>query len=135
MAPTPATGVRPPAAELVSTAGPGARRVTLTNLAPGSTVHFEVVAGNAVQQGIVTDDQTLTTATQIAGVVGTPLQMSDSGLADGCPGAPTVDWGDNNSDNQASVNCTAGPEDRTANAVSDSHIYTLGRPLPDPDHL
>ena len=98
--------------------------MTLTNLVPGSTVHFQVVAGNAVQQGIVTDDQTLTTATQIASVVGTPLQVSDSGLADGCPGAPTVDWGDNNSDNQASINCTAGPEDSTAYAVSDSHTYT-----------
>ena len=104
--------------------GPQPETVTLTNLPSSSTIHFEVVAGNAVQQGIVTDDQTLTTATQIAGVVGTPLQVSDSGLADGCPGAPTVNWGDNNSDNQASINCTDGPEDSTAYAVSDSHTYT-----------
>ena len=33
-----------------------------TNLVPGSTVRFQVVAGNDVQQGVATDDQTLTTA-------------------------------------------------------------------------
>ena len=33
----------------------------------------------------------------------------------------TVDWGDDNSDNQATINCTDGPEDSTAYAVSDSH--------------
>jgi hypothetical protein len=117
-------GNQTPAGDAGPDTGPKPETVTLTNLTPSGTIHFQVVAGNVVHQGVTSDDQTLTTATRIHGVAGAPLQVSDSGLADGCPSAPTVDWGDDNSDNQASINCTDGPDDSTAYSVSDSHTYT-----------
>src|SRR5262249_28605055 len=82
-----------------SLTGPKPETVTLTGLTPSSTIHFQVVAGNGVQQGVATDDQTLTTAPQIAGVAGTPVQATnENDRAFACPATATIDWGDGSTD-------------------------------------
>ena len=61
-------------------AGPQSLTKTLTNLGPSSTIHFQIVASNGVQQDVASDDQTFTTAEQLAGTVGMPFEVDDSGV-------------------------------------------------------
>jgi hypothetical protein len=95
---------------------------TLTNLTPGTTYHFDVVASNS---GGSTDagDATLDTAPQITGTVGGSISIDDSGETNTCPSAPIVDWADGQSDH-AQISCTPGPEDDFLYQTSDSHTYT-----------
>ena len=98
---------------------------TLTNLGPSSTIHFQIVASNGVQQDVASDDQTFTTAEQLAGTVGMPFEVDDSGVADTCPNAPTVDSGDSTQPDQGHVGCQPDPfsEGLIDYQVSDNHTY------------
>ena len=111
--------------DIGSTPGPQSLTKTLTNLGPSSTIHFQIVASNGVQQNVASDDQTFTTAEQLAGTVGQAFDVSDSGIADTCPNAPTVDWGDGTQPDQGNTSCQPDPfsEGLIDYEVSDSHTY------------
>ena len=111
--------------DIGSTPGPQSLTKTLTNLGPSSTIHFQIVASNGVQQDVASDDQTFTTAEQLAGTVGMPFEVDDSGVADTCPTAPTVDWGDGTQPDQGNITCQPDPfsEGLIDYEVSDNHTY------------
>jgi hypothetical protein len=105
--------------------------VTLTGLDPGSTVHFDVVATNDVQQ-VDNGDELFPTLQAITGVTGATVQVSDSGDTFTCPSADDtpIDWGDGNSDTGAQFQCSDDGEDGTDYTLSDSHIYNASGTYP-----
>jgi hypothetical protein len=107
---------------IASTSGPQGIGVTLTNLMPGTTYHFDVVATNT---GGSTDagDATFDTAPQITGTVGHSIAIDDSGETNTCPGEPSVEWADGQSDH-AQISCSPGPADDFFYQTTDRHTYT-----------
>ncbi|MGN6869636.1 MAG: beta strand repeat-containing protein [Solirubrobacteraceae bacterium] len=105
-----------------STPGPQPQEVTLTNLGPSSTIHFQIDASNGVQQDVKSDDQSLTTDERIVGNVGDTFDVSDSGSAGFCPDHPTIDWGDDSS-SEGGISCFPGSGDGMDYAVDGSHVY------------
>jgi len=115
-----------PAGDAGSVTGPKPETVTLTGLTPSSTIHFQVVAGNGVQQGVVSDDETLTTAPQVAGVVGNPVDVTDENdRAFDCPATATIDWGDGSTSDGVPVDCLdpGGEESYASYSLSTEHTY------------
>ena len=112
--------------DLGSPPGPQNLSVTLTGLTPSSTYHFAVYAGNDVQHGVNSGDQTFNTYQQVTGVVGTPVAVNDSGSGYDCPTPESVavDWGDDSPDNNAQIQCQPGQEDETDYTLSDTHTYS-----------
>ena len=109
--------------------GPKPETVTLTNLAPSSTIHFQVVAGNGVQQGVTTDDQTLTTASRSAGVVGTPGRRDATATADvWCPAQADSRSGATAAAQDitaCSGHCDSGVRGRTPRPTTSAGRYTI----------
>ena len=102
------------------------KTVDLTGLDPGSTVHFDIVASNDIQQNVDSGDNSFNTLQQVTGVAGLPVTVTDSGITDGdCPSAAdtTVDWGDDSSDNSSQIECQGGGEDETEYTLTDTHTY------------
>ncbi|MBV9605274.1 MAG: fibronectin type III domain-containing protein, partial [Solirubrobacterales bacterium] len=92
---------------------------TLTNLSPGTTYYYEVVASNsAAPDGVTSQQSSFATDLQVTGTAGSPVSIIDSGSSDSCPQAPTVDWGDGSQPDHASVTCRNGQYTTT-----DSHTY------------
>ena len=70
--------------EAGSASVPQPQEVTLTNLGPSTTVHFQIVASNGVQEGVSSNDRAFNTDQQIEGFVGasgrqqrSSVQLSD----------------------------------------------------------
>ena len=106
--------------DIGSTPGPQNLSVTLTDLDPASTYHFEVVATNDVQQ-VDSGDNQFGTDQQVQGTAGSQVTVTDSGWTDGdCPseGYTTVDWGDHFSDTDADIECDGG-----GFTLTDTHTY------------
>lgn len=110
-----------------STAVP--KEVDITDLTPGTTYHFDVVAHNSNGPGD-TGDQTLTTDQQITGTAGLPVTLTDSGNTDSCPLTATIDWGDGSGSQQANTDCTGGGEEEASYTLSENHTYAAGGHYP-----
>jgi hypothetical protein len=118
-------GQRTPSGDAGSNPGPVDESVTLTGLDPGSTVHFDVVATNEVDN---TDsgDHSFDTLQQITGATGQLVTVTDGQFTFVCPTThdTTVDWADDSSDTGADIQCSGGGEGGpTTFELSDSHIY------------
>ncbi len=103
-----------------STPGPQNLSVTLTDLDPASTYHFDVLATNSVQQ-VDSGDNQFGTDQQVAGTAGMQVTVTDGAFTDGeCPsgGDTTVDWGDHFSDTDADIECDGG-----SFTLTDTHTY------------
>jgi IPT/TIG domain len=122
-------GNQTPAGDAGSDPGPKPETVTLTNLTPSSTIHFQIVAGNGVQPGVTTDDQTLTTAAQVDGVAGASMEVNDNDdHASDCPTEATVDWGDGSTDDMVSVQCNFPGDEEDPASYSLTAAHTYGAP-------
>ena len=102
------------------TPGPQNLSVTLTDLDPASTYHFDLLAVNSVQQ-VDSGDNQFGTDQQVAGTAGTQVTVTDGAFTDGeCPsgGDTTVDWGDHFSDTNAGIECDGG-----SFTLTDTHTY------------
>lgn len=99
--------------------------VDLTGLDPNSTIHFDVVAENSIDEDVESDDNSFNTLQQVTGVAGLPVTVTDSGDTFFCPTSDdtTVDWGDGSPDTGAQIQCSDDGEDGTDYQLSDSHIY------------
>ena len=106
--------------DIGSTPGPQNLSVTLTDLDPASTYHFDVLATNSVQQ-VDSGDNQFGTDQQVAGTAGMQVTVTDGAFTDGeCPsgGDTTVDWGDHFSDTDADIECDGG-----SFTLTDTHTY------------
>ena len=84
--PDPNYGHRHTTVDVGSTPGVQDQTVTLTGLDPSSTVHFDVVASNGVEQDVESGDNSFNTLQQVTGVAGLPVTVTDSGGTDvDCP--------------------------------------------------
>ena len=113
------------------------KTVDLTGLDPGSTVHFDIVASNDIQQNVDSGDNSFNTLQQVTGVAGLPVTVTDIGITDrDCPSAAdtTVDWGDDSSDNSSQIECQGGGEDGTEYTDRYAHVR-VSRALRDPDRI
>ena len=102
------------------TPGPQNLSVTLTDLDPASTYHFDLLAVNSVQQ-VDSGDNQFGTDQQVAGTAGMQVTVTDGAFTDGeCPsgGDTTVDWGDHFSDTNADIECDGG-----SFTLTDTHTY------------
>ncbi len=115
-------GSTTPQGNAPASGGAQQKEVVLHDLTPGSTYHFNVHAANSGGSADSGDEQ-FDTVQQIAGFAGNPVLLNDSGLTFyGCPSAPTIDWGDGNSDQHPQVTCTE-QGDGTGYQISATHTY------------
>ena len=109
------------------------RRSTLTGLDPGSTVHFDVVASNDIQQNVDSGDNSFNTLQQVTGVAGLPVTVTDSGTLSSAQRSDdtTVDWGDGSTDTGAQIQCSDDGEDEHRLPTDRQPHLRLPRRLPD----
>jgi hypothetical protein len=103
---------------------PGAQNlsVTLTDLSPGSSYQFQVVASHSGQQPVDSGNDQFATDVQITGETGSQVTVTNGAWTDGdCPTAAntTVDWGDGTSDTDAQIECN---QDGSF-TLTDTHTY------------
>ncbi len=110
-----------PPGSLAAGSGPTPESVTLTGLTPGTQYTFEVQATNS-QGSVNSGGQQLTTDQQVAGTVGSPVTVNDSGSANDCPSA-TIDWGDGTGLQDASADVQCQGSEPVNYTFSDTHTY------------
>ena len=94
----------------------------LSGLRPGGIYDYVIVATNA--SGSRSAAVTVVTKPQIQGQAGGVTVLTSSGMADACPAAATVDWGDGAAgDRSATFTCMEMPGGQSAFTLTARHTY------------